>query len=324
MQEYRLKQYRGTWCIVFRSGSTTKRVSLRTKDRGEAERQYHDYLKAAQVEQETVGDIMLAWLKEREGKPSYFRGEISYRKHMNPRFGNLRPEQITKSLCRDYTAFRRKAGVTDWTIRRELGDLRAALYWHDKNSKAEFELPPEGKTRDRYLTQEEVIRLIDGAKAEHIKLFIRLAIASSGRMGALLDLTWDRVDFKHGLISLANGQHKLKGRATVPMGEDIREALTQAYKARTCDFVIEHGSEGIKSVKKGIAEAAKRAGLENVSAHTLRHSAAVWMAGAGVSLDKIAQYMGHTDTRITYKHYARFSPDHLADAAAALDLRRFK
>jgi integrase len=43
------------------------------------------------------------------------------------------------------------------------------------------------------------------------------------------------------------------------------------------------------------------------------------MAEADVSMDKIAQMLGHTSPRLTFKVYARFSPSFMADAAAALE-----
>jgi integrase len=57
-----------------------------------------------------------------------------------------------------------------------------------------------------------------------------------------------------------------------------------------------------------------------VTPHMLRHSAAVYMAEDGVSMDEIAQFLGHNDVATTRRVYARFSPNHLRDAAAALEL----
>jgi len=62
------------------------------------------------------------------------------------------------------------------------------------------------------------------------------------------------------------------------------------------------------------------AGLEDVSAHVLRHTAAVWMAEAGVPMDEISQYLGHSNVEITRRVYARYSPDYLRKAASALEL----
>lgn len=43
------------------------------------------------------------------------------------------------------------------------------------------------------------------------------------------------------------------------------------------------------------------------------------MAEAGISMDEISQYLGHSNTRITASIYARYSPEHLRRAAKALE-----
>ena len=74
------------------------------------------------------------------------------------------------------------------------------------------------------------------------------------------------------------------------------------------------------SLEKGLGTAANNAGLEGVSPHVPRHAPAVWMAGARISMDEIARYLGHRDSRVTTYVYARFSPDYLRGAANVLDL----
>lgn len=83
------------------------------------------------------------------------------------------------------------------------------------------------------------------------------------------------------------------------------------------DYVVEHGRERVASIKKGFAAAARRSGIK-ATPHMLRHSAAVWMAEQNVEMPKIARFLGHTDSRITERVYAKFSPSFLADAAEAL------
>jgi hypothetical protein len=43
------------------------------------------------------------------------------------------------------------------------------------------------------------------------------------------------------------------------------------------------------------------------------------MAEAGLSMEVIAQYLGHEDINVTRKKYARYSPTYLREAAAALE-----
>ncbi|WP_348539099.1 tyrosine-type recombinase/integrase [Ruegeria sp. R8_1] len=51
----------------------------------------------------------------------------------------------------------------------------------------------------------------------------------------------------------------------------------------------------------------------------LRHTAAVHMAEAGISIEEITQFLGHSDSRITASVYAHLSPEHLRKAASALE-----
>ncbi len=110
-----------------------------------------------------------------------------------------------------------------------------------------------------------------------------------------------------------------KGRAIVPMLRTARAALLEARQGSLSDYVIEWAGKPVRSVKRGLAAAAKRAGLAKVTPHMLRHSAAVHMAEDGVSMDEIAQYLGHSNVTVTRNTYARYSPDHLRKAAAALE-----
>jgi integrase len=98
-----------------------------------------------------------------------------------------------------------------------------------------------------------------------------------------------------------------------------RAALQEARQGALTPWVIEWAGKPVKSVKRGLGVAAKRAGLGHVSPHDLRRSAAIHMAEDGVSISEIAQFLGHSNERICYQAYARYQPDHLRRAAQALE-----
>lgn len=316
---WRLKFYRGKWCAVRRHGGKTQRASLHTKDRGEAERRLKDHFTAV-PKGDLIGQIVLAYIadKKEQGARSTKAMEASW-KALAPSFAHMRPDQITRPQCRLYRKARLKGGASDGTVIKDLGVMKAALGWAKMAGSAVFEMPPTPPSRDRYITREEMERLARSAESAHAELFIRLAWATAGRAGALLELTWDRVDFERGQIRLATGEGGRKARAIVPIPDSLRTALEAAYKVRTCDYVIEWGGEPIKSIAKAFRRACERAKLKDVSPHILRHSSAIQMTGAGVDMNKIAQYLGHSDVRVTFRIYARFLPQFLADAKAALE-----
>lgn len=105
---------------------------------------------------------------------------------------------------------------------KEINVIRQALNWRGVNG-ARFEAPPASPPRDRHLTKAEYKRLLGGCSSPHMRLFCVLALTTAARKTAILQLTWDRVDFDRKLIMLGIvGDKNRKGRATVPMTETVR------------------------------------------------------------------------------------------------------
>jgi integrase len=239
-------------------------------------------------------------------------------KTLEPHFGYKLGKAISKADCRDYAAMRKRAGKSNSTVKTELEALRACLRWHYGKEAPQIPAPPPSKPRDRFLTKEQRDRLLSAIDTPHVKLFAILAFTTGARMGAILDLTWDRVTAETIDFMPAGRDQTNKRRTVVPLNEQAKKALAEARPAALTDYVIEYGGKPVKSVKKAIAAASRRAGIK-CSPHDFRRSAARWMAEADVPMERIAQFLGHTSTRITYETYARFSPRFMADAAAALD-----
>lgn len=314
----RARLYRGRYYATWTEAGKTVRQALHTADRAEAERRLADLISAYGRPGHTVADIVEAYIIDKEHTAGADRARYAW-KALAPTFGNLRPDQIDRALCRRYVATR---PVQRGTVIRELIVLRAALRWQDRNTPAVIELPAAPPPRDRHLTREEYRRLLDAAVTPHVRLFIVLALATAGRASALLDLTWDRVDFVRGVIRLADdSERRRKGRATVPMTDTARRALEEAQRAALSDYVIEYAGGPVGSIKKAFWRTARKADLDDVSPHVLRHTAAVWMVEAGVALELVGQYLGHTSPSVTYRVYARYQPDFMREAARALEVR---
>lgn len=246
-------------------------------------------------------------------------------KRLETYFGDLLPQDVTRNVCRKYIADRHAAGAGDGTIHLELGYLRAALGFAKRQvhlvEVPYVPLPRKPAPRNHFLTKEDVRSLLTSCSSSHLRLFVILAVATGARAGALLDLTWDRVDLERRRLVLQDPDRPQtsKGRATVPINNMALEALRTAHYGALTPYVIEWGGHKVGSVKKGIAAASRRAGVD-CSPHVLRHTAAVWMAEAGIPMEEIAQFLGHSDVATTRRVYARYSPDFLQRAAGALEL----
>lgn len=322
--KYKLKLFRGRWYITWTGPNGSKRTSTGEKNQDDARRFLEDFLAAqSRPKSVTVEWIWDAYRKEKKEQPVSTRMGHEW-KSIGPHFGHLEPHHITVDHCKAYMQARKQQGRKDGTILTELNDLSTALGWAVKRkhipSAPHIERPAKPASKNRWLTEREISRLIAAAKEHHIKLAILLMLSTAGRKGAILGLTWDQVDMEAGTIDLAADDGKRrKGRAHVTMTRTIRAALQEAKKASLTNHVIEWAGRPLTSIRRGFNKAVSDAGLEGVTPHVLRHTAAVHMAKRGVSMAMIAQFLGHSDDRITQRVYAKFAPEHFAPAADALD-----
>lgn len=321
MSEWRVKLYRGVYAAVRTHEGRTERISLRTADLGEAKRRLKDW--EAKPTGETVGELVASYLDDKDKTAIRAVDLRGAWKQAEATFAHLRPDQITREVCRQYRDERYRAGRKPNTVRKELEVVRAALNFHKKGAAAVFELPSPPPPKERYLSRKEAKALLKATRRfPHVRAFIALSLATGARQSALLELTWDRVDLERKRIVLARGDaedDQRKRRATVPMNRRAYRYLRVLHALRTCDHVIEWGGHRVLSIKKGFAAACKRAGITGVTPHILRHTAASWMAESGIEMFKISRYLGHSDTKVTERRYAKLHPKFLADAADSLD-----
>lgn len=320
-EPYELVEYRGKIALSIGRGASRRRISTGTDDAGLARSiARRIWAKINEVESERVEDLWAVYLCDREKDGRDTTRQRNAWKHLGPIFGQRLGNDIRKDDCRDYADFRKRQGASSGTARIELEYLRACLSLKYGRGTNQIWVPPQGAPRDRYLTREDFGRLLEHVQTPHVRLFIVLAVTTGARMGAILELTWDQVDFKHGTINFNAEEREQtnKRRPVVPMNSRAREALQEAARGALTNYVIEWDGKPVQSIKKAIRKAAERSGVE-CSPHVFRHTAAVWMAQADVAMQKIAQFLGHTSTRVTERTYARYSPGFMRDAADALD-----
>jgi integrase len=316
---------RGGYGVSWHEGGKRRRYQLKARSQKEAEAEGRDkYLK----EHHSQGDSTIAalWAGYRE----YLGGKTAATnlrwtgKAVLPHFGALRPDQLTIEDSRAYAAKRSAQGRKPGTINTELSHLRNCLNWAYKKAGAisrvpPIEVPPAPDSDVQPLTDNEIQSIVDNCVAPHIRLAVIMLLTTGGRVSAILDRTWDKIDFDRGVIDLrlTDGITR-KGRAVLPMNALARTALQTAYSARQSEWVVEYNGKPIKSMRKGYSNALRRAGLSGVRIHQIRHTVAVRMLSAGKPIEQGSQYLGHSNIHVTQKVYARFLPEHLSDAAEIL------
>jgi len=314
------------WYVVWSEAGRSRRQSTGATDKVEARR----YLaKFAAIQDEpperfTVGDLCDAYQKDREEDPTvhYPKAIGNSLNHVRAHFGLLPPSMVSPVTVKTYIAQRRKAGVKDATISKELRFLRQAMKYGVRhswiNAEPEISIPGEGLPRERFLSREEFARLYFHSAPFHLRVFLALAISTAARGKHILGLTWDRVDFATGLIWYRPGASANKKTAPIPMNRPLRAILEKAHACRgKSGYVVEWEGKRVKSVRKAYERASRLAGLDDAHRHDLRRTAASWAVADGIPIEQVALMLGDS-VETTRKHYAVFSKDYLRAAVEAI------
>tara|TARA_R110000851_G_C13035998_1_gene561647 strand:- start:152 stop:1309 length:1158 start_codon:yes stop_codon:yes gene_type:complete len=350
--EYRLGRHRGQYVAKYTDGDKDSRIKIglaTTEPEQVAIQVFTNWVHIrtavlASQQDYSIGDLFGLYVADREraGKNvSKFQHQWA---SLRATFQHLQPSAITQpmrvgkidlTICHKYALERRQAGRARATIHSELNTLRSCLSWAAKHghilSAPLVWTPKEAKSRDTHLTAVQVMTLLDEARSHHVRLALSIALYTGARKGAILDLTWDRVDLAAGTIQFAIGtddddaedildsSHK-KGRAFVAIHPVLYPVLSFAKSIAQSNHVIEYRGGRVKDIAHAVGRAVKRAGLGGrfIGLHALRHTLATMAADAGTEMRVIQKMVGHDDIRTTEKLYAKHSPSYTLPAAEAV------
>jgi integrase len=234
------------------------------------------------------------------------------------------------------------------SIRNYIGYLSALLGfaerkgWLAVNIAKRVELPARPRSEEvRFLDPVEIDALADAALEgpyQAIDHALYLTAAMTGlRQGELIALRWRDVDWTAGRIRVR--QNYVRGRfgtpksrrstRSVPMADAVAGDLDRLYQATRWqadgDLVFANARTGGPMERAGVLRRFKRALRaarldETHRFHDLRHTFGTRMAGAGVPMRTLQEWMGHRDldTTLIYADYAP-SAHEAAFVAAAFD-----
>ncbi len=191
--------------------------------------------------------------------------------------------------------------------------------WLEKNPVSQIQLEKENNVRDRVLDPEEFDRLQDNS-APHLRAINEIAYQTGMRLGEILGLTWDRVDFKTSFIQLRAEDTKTDDARLIPLSPELTVLLKDLYKVRYLHephvFLVKGNS--VSSIKTAFNAACRRAGIERFRFHDLRHTAVTNMRRSGIDHLTIMQITGHKTLEV-FKRYNSFLEGDLKEAARRLN-----
>ena len=202
-------------------------------------------------------------------------------------------------------------------------------------------LPSRDSAERRYLTPQQVSALCDAVPGRY-RALVLMAAYTGMRWGELAGLKTTRLNLLRRQVQVSEILVEVNGHFSFgpPKTKESRRTIT--LPSFLVDELAEHlasfppnvhvegetlvftGPNGAPLRRSNFARrvwrpALRKAGLEHVSFHALRHSAAAFMIGSGADAKKIQRRLGHATIRMTYDLYGHLLPEADEEVAAGLE-----
>jgi integrase len=229
-------------------------------------------------------------------------------------WGDLPVGHITTRHIDRLIADMSKAGLKAPTINKNRRHLKAALNkackWKYLKEPVEFPGEVEEEERLRYLTKEELAKVLAQIDDAEFADVVLLGAYSGLRSGEILRLTRDDIDNPDGFLRISSKQ-KNKKESWIPINETTRTILTRCI-ARGHGKMVRFRTR--QTVSKYFKKAARAAGFEIPRFHDLRHTFGSHLAMLNIGEKTIQDLMRHKSMASTLI-YTHVSPKHLTEAS---------
>lgn len=318
------------WCRTWYDAATrqTRRASLGTDDFQAGKLKLWEwYAKHGRIEKQVAREASLDmvlvryWEQHGSALASAEMTKIALG-YWSDFFGACTVAEVTPQRQRDFVKDLRKAGKSDGYIKRILTVGKSALnraYKEGEIDSVPYVIPgKDGPARERVLSLEDSAALWLATELPHERMMLALLYGTLGRPEAMLDLRRESVDFERRLLQQnpPGREQTKKYRPTVPVGDFLLPWLEAAPPG---PLVAWHGKP-IDSFKTAWRKLRRRAWLPaDVVPKTIRHTMATELRAADVPEAEIQGMLGHRAFSGKTEVYAKYRPDYLGRAAAAVD-----
>jgi integrase len=328
---------------TMRRGFRTKRAAEQWANKIETDKATGAYI-APTLGRITVGGLAARWLarKERASAPSHYRMlESAWRIHVQPHWGEIAVADVDLLAVEEWIDGMVVDGAGASTVLRAYGVLAGILSDAVKGrrlaanpARGVENLPRKSGKRRVYLSADDVSRL--AAESGHRALVLTLAYCGL-RWGEAIGLRVHDVEFLRRRLSVHENAVQLgvdyavgptKGREarSVPVPGFVLDELSRQCAGKApADLVFPAPAGGYlprpKSDGGWFASAVKRAKVQAITPHDLRHTCASLAVSAGVNVLALARMLGHKDPSVTLRVYADLFDTDLDAVAVALHAR---
>ena len=356
----------GRWCAAVTVGRDAKGRLKRRYVYGRSRREVQDTLAKLLVDQrngaditpqrQTLGEFLERWLEDTvrpaAARNTYDNYKVIVHKHLLPVLGALPLAKLAPQHLQRLYREKQDSGLTR-TVRlihavlhRALGQ---AVRWGlvQRNVADMVDVPRVARREQRALDQAELARFLGAAREDRLYALYLVAVAAGLRMGEVLGLRWDDVDFDRGVLHV---RHNLqwfndgpqltelktaKSRRVLVLPPTVMDALRMHLAAqqkereaagaawREQGFVFSTGigtplnPSGVRN--RSFRRVLERAELPRIRFHDLRHTMATQMLHAGENPKVVQEMLGHSTIQMTMNTYAHVISGAQRAAAARME-----
>lgn len=298
-------------------------------------------IKAGRVAKIKLDDLWQEFFKyAKANKKSWTIDEQNYNKHIKPVFGHRGVKNLQSLEFENFKQDLFAKGLEAQTVKHQLTLIRTIINYaikHDlvKNftnplGNGKVKMPDIDNKRQAYLTKEQAQEILQILKSTHaltyhlavLLLFtgarfseITGAASQKNKTGIETPLRWSDVNFNNGSIyfkKTKNGNER-----HIAMNDMLLETMQYLYTNKVNDNVITNSAGGIilrmpdyfiTAVEAVIPGNKERDSKYKITAHSLRHTHASWLAEAGLDILQIKEQLGHKNIEMTMR-YAHLIPN---------------
>lgn len=267
-----------------------------------------------------ITDISSLYLEEKElrrraSTVDGYRSSISL--YVLPEFGDMEIESIEPEQIQSWIdsferpgaaekAFKCLRQIINWAIRK----LKLRIW----NPTQGIELPEKPVYRPKTITAKETAKRLRGFFGHRDEATVILGSTLAVRPGENYGIRWEDIDFRSGSVKINKSRQYVRGEVVVLktktrksnrilyLPKFAKERLNKIWRdlGKPKGFVNPDCPQNIARRIKSFSEKNK---LPQVSMTNTRHSWATIAVEAGIAIETVAMFLGHSNIMTAYNHY---------------------
>lgn len=264
--------------------------------------------------------------------------------HLIPKFGNYELDGITPSVLQHYITellqtgnLKTGKGLAVNSVNSIVNVIQNSLHTafrlgYIKEYTADRIKRPKMQERDIscFSAQEQKIieqAVLNGKKS---KMFgVMLCLYSGLRVGELLALKWEDIDFQKGVLTVSKSCHDGKGRdghyirveetpktsssrRIIPLPKQLLPLIKEAKEKNDSEYLVAKNNKpiSVRSYQRSFALLQRKLKIPHRGFHSLRHTFATRALECGMDVKTLSEILGHKSPTVTLNRYVHSFMEH--------------